>query len=56
LQTVRCHTASSEKKALANPMAIYAILSIILIDGLSRNHLLFTYPSKLCKSIMQYTY
>jgi hypothetical protein len=35
LQAVRCHTTSSEKKALANPMAIYAILSIILIDAIS---------------------
>jgi hypothetical protein len=35
LQAVRCHTASSEKKALANPMAIYAILSIIPIDAIS---------------------
>src|SRR5215469_17731003 len=34
-RSVRCHTASRERKALANPMAIYQILSIILIIGTS---------------------
>jgi hypothetical protein len=33
LQAVKCHTASSEKKAVANPRTIYAILSNILIDS-----------------------
>jgi hypothetical protein len=37
LQAVKCHTASSEKKAVANPMAIYAILSNILIDDIFSN-------------------
>jgi hypothetical protein len=37
LQAVRCHTTSSEKKALANPMTIYAILSMIPIDAIFSN-------------------
>jgi hypothetical protein len=40
LQAVKCHTASSEKKAAANPRAIYAILSNILIDAILSNILI----------------
>jgi hypothetical protein len=38
LQAVKCHTASSEKKAVANPMAIYAILSNILIEIMTEGY------------------
>jgi hypothetical protein len=37
LQAVKCHTASSESKAVANPSAIYAILSKIPIDAIFSN-------------------
>ncbi|MFZ0513146.1 MAG: hypothetical protein WAM14_16165 [Candidatus Nitrosopolaris sp.] len=40
MQAVKCHAASSERKAVANPRAIYAILSNILIDGIFANILL----------------
>jgi hypothetical protein len=40
LQAVKCHTASSEKKAAANPMAIYAMLSNILKDAMLSNILI----------------
>jgi hypothetical protein len=40
LQAVKCQTASSEKKALANPRAMYAMLSNILIDAILSNMLL----------------
>jgi hypothetical protein len=37
LQAVKCHTASSEKKADANPSTTYAILSNILIEAILSN-------------------
>jgi len=37
LQAVKCHAASSENKAVANPNAMYAILSKILIDAILSN-------------------
>jgi hypothetical protein len=37
LQAVKCHAASSESKAVANPNAMYAILSKILIDAILSN-------------------
>jgi hypothetical protein len=40
LQAVKCHTVSREKKALANPSAIYAILSSILNDAILSNILI----------------
>ncbi|MFZ0220866.1 MAG: hypothetical protein WAM42_04130 [Candidatus Nitrosopolaris sp.] len=38
MQAVKCHTASSEKKAVANPRAIYAILSNILIEIMTERY------------------
>ncbi|MGC2575424.1 MAG: hypothetical protein WA364_28285 [Candidatus Nitrosopolaris sp.] len=32
MQAVKCQPASSEKKAVANPMAMYATLSNIVIE------------------------
>ena len=40
LQAVKCHTASSERKAVTNPSTIYAILSNILIDATLSNILI----------------
>jgi hypothetical protein len=40
LQAVKCHVASSERKAVANPSTIYAILSNILIDAILSNMLI----------------
>ena len=37
LQAVKCHAASSESKAVANPNAMYAILSKIPIDAIFSN-------------------
>jgi hypothetical protein len=37
LQAVKCHTTSSEKKAVANPRAMYATLSNIPIDAIFSN-------------------
>jgi hypothetical protein len=37
LQAVKCHAASSESKAVANPSAIYAILSNIPNDAIFSN-------------------
>jgi hypothetical protein len=37
LQAVKCHAASSESKAVANPSAIYAILSKIPNDAIFSN-------------------
>jgi hypothetical protein len=43
LQAVKCHSASSESKAVANPSAIYAILSKILIDAIFSNMIIEGY-------------
>jgi hypothetical protein len=40
LQAVKCHTASSEKKAVANPRAMYATLSNTLINAIFSNILI----------------
>jgi hypothetical protein len=37
LQAVKCHAASSESKAAANPSEIYAILPKIPIDAIFSN-------------------
>jgi hypothetical protein len=37
LQAVKCHAASDESKAVANPSAIYAILSKIPNDAIFSN-------------------
>ena len=34
---MKCHAASSESKAVANPSTIYAVLSKILIDAILSN-------------------
>jgi hypothetical protein len=40
LQAVKCHAASREKNEVANPSAIYAILSSILKDAILSNILI----------------
>jgi len=37
LQAAKCHATSREKKEVANPSAIYAILSSILEDAILSN-------------------
>jgi hypothetical protein len=37
LQAVKCHAASSESKAVANPSTMYAMLSKIPIDAILPN-------------------
>jgi hypothetical protein len=38
LHAVKCHAASSERKEVANPRAIYTILSNILIEIMTEGY------------------